>query len=114
MTRRLMGFALLGAALIFTTTSAYGFGGKRRSDCGSSGGCGSPCASSYSAPCGAPCGQVTVSYVDKEVVVTEWQPAKEEYKYMVTDWKVEKEKVKVKEQKSKEETYKYMVTDWKM
>src|SRR5687768_267089 len=112
MTRRLTGFALLGAALIFTTSSAFGFGGKRRSDCGTSAGYASPYASAYNSPCGAPGGSVTVSYVDQKVTVTEWKAVKEEYKYWENVSKTEKEKIKVKEQKTKEESYKYSVTEW--
>ena len=108
MTRRLLGLALLGAALLFTTTSAYGFGGKRKSACGT------PCETAYyGSPCGTPCA-TTVSYVDQKVMVTEWKAVKEDYKYVVNEPEVKKEKVKVKEQAWKDEPYKYLVTEWEL
>jgi len=103
MKRRLVGFAVLGAALFLTTTTAYGFGGKRRGDCGTTtAGCGSPCA--------APCG--TVSYVEKKVMVNEWTTVKEEFKYWVNEPEKKKEKVKVKEAAWKDENFKYTTNEW--
>src|SRR5438045_2852967 len=103
MKRRLFGIALLGAAMLLTTESAFGFGKKKQSDCGT------PCGTygaAYGA--GAPCGGgYTVSYVDKKVtayktewetkdvkvMVNEWVSAKEEFKYVELVPETKKEKV---------------------
>lgn len=99
MKRRVLGFALLVSALGLTATSASGFGGKRSAPCGTTSGCGAPCAT------------VAVSYVDKKVMVNEWVTVKEDYKYWVNEPEKKKEKVKVKEAKTGEEKFKYSVME---
>ena len=90
MKRRLFGIALLGAAMLLTTESAFGFGKKKQSDCGT------PCGTygaAYGA--GAPCGGgYTVSYVDKKVTAykTEWET--KDVKVMVNEWVSAKEEFK--------------------
>ncbi len=89
MKRRLLGIALLGAAVWATTGDASAFGGKKKSDCGT----------------------CVVSYVDQKVKVNEWVTVKEDYKYWVSEPVTKKEKVKVKEMAWKDETFKYTVNE---
>ena len=102
MKRRLLGLAALAAVMALTTTSASGFGGRRKADCGTSGGCGT------TGGCGTPC---NVTYVDQKVMVNEWVTVKEEYKYWVSEPVTKKEKVKVKEAAYKDEAFKYTVNE---
>lgn len=127
MKRRVLAFALLGAAvwLLAAPQDVSAFGGKWRNRGND---CGSPCAN----PCGmggmtAPCGvSYTVSYVDQKVTayktetevkdvkvtVNKWVDEKQEYKYMTTQPETKKQKVTVQELKSKEEAYKYTTMEW--
>ncbi len=100
MKRRLLGLAALAAVMALTTASASGFGGRRKADCGTSGGCGTGC--------GTPC---NVTYVDQKVMVNEWVTVKEEHKYWVSEPVTKKEKVKVKEAAYKDEAFKYTVNE---
>ncbi|MBP3958986.1 hypothetical protein J8F10_27395 [Gemmata sp. G18] len=118
MKRRLLGMALLGAAVWMTTGAASGFGGRKKADCSS------PCGTT--AGCGTPCSSYSVSYVDKKVTaykteweakdvkvtVNEWVTSKEDYKYWVNEPETKKQKVKVKEQATKDEAFKYWVNEW--
>ncbi len=102
---RLLSVVALAAVMGLTSASAYGFGGKRQSDCGS------PCGmTGYASPCGNPC--ATVTYEDRKVMVTEWVKSTEEYKYFVYEPEKKKEKVKVKEMAWKDEEYKYTAHEW--
>ena len=96
MKRRLFGLAALAAVMALTTASASGFGGRRKADCGTTGGCGTPC---------------NVTYVDQKVMVNEWVTVKEEHKYWVSEPVTKKEKVKVKEAAYKDEAFKYTVNE---
>src|SRR5262245_44719410 len=118
MKRRLCGFVLLGAAILLTTSSAFG-GHKRGGDCGPTYG------AAYSAY--APCGPAyTITWVEKKVTAykTEWETkdvkvkvnervkAKEEYKHPVNESVVTKQKVKVPQLQTKDKPYKYIVNEW--
>ena len=107
MKRRLLGLVAL-ATVMAMTSSAQGFGGRRKADCGTAtttGGCGTT-----TSDCGSPCG-TTVTYVDQKVMVNEWVTVKEEYKWLESVPVTKKEKVKVKEQAWKDEAFKYTVNE---
>ena len=72
MKRKIVGLAVLGAALLLTTDSALGFG-RKKSDCG------------MTAGYGAPCGGYAVSYVDQKVMVNEWVAVPEAYETLLLD-----------------------------
>jgi len=132
MKRRLLGIALLGAALWATAGEAAAFGKKKSS----SGDCGYWMTAGYGASYGghgydncSPCGShggMTVSYVDQKVtayktewetkdvkvMTTKWVPTKEEYKYYVSQPVVTKQKSMVKEMQTKQEQYNYTVMEW--
>ena len=113
MKRRLLGLAALAAVMGLTTASAHGFG-KRKADCGSVGygyGGGGYADCGYGGYGGYGAGNVT--YVEQKVMVTEWVPTKEEYKYVEMQPEKKKEKVKVKEMVWKDKEYKYNVTEYK-
>ena len=112
MTCRVLGAALLGAAVLLVSGQEAGAFGKR------SRGCDTPCAT----PCAPSC---TVSYVDKvvvcykpewktkkvEVSVTEYKMEPEKFMYKVCVPVMKKEKVKVCETKMATEPYKYTVME---
>jgi hypothetical protein len=106
MKRRLLSLAVLAAVMGLSTADAYGFGKKKKDDCGAPCGITAGYATGYGAPCAT-----TVTYVDQKVTVNELVKAKEEYKYWERVAETKKEKVTVKEVKTKEESYKYSVNE---
>jgi hypothetical protein len=121
MKRRIVGLALLGAAVWLTASSALGDHGGHGP---------APHVAAYGpgigGGCGHPCGGYNVSYVDQKVTcyrteyetrdvpvkVCQWVPTQEQYTYTVNEPETRKQQVTVTQMQTKQEPYTYKVCEY--